>query len=132
MNAALAHRAQRRIVTLCHSGLDSAALSREAARAIRNIIPFDRACWHNVDPATATITTVHGESAPSPPLLPRLEYGDRDVNQYATLARGPSTVGILSQATRGDRTRSRRFREVLEPLGIADELTAAFVLDSTF
>jgi DNA-binding CsgD family transcriptional regulator len=132
MDARQARKVRGRIVTLCHSGRDSAALSREAEWLIRSVIPFDRACWHNVDPATAMITTVYGDSAPSTPLLPRLEYGDRDVNQYAALARRPVTVGILSQATRGDRTRSRRYREVLEPMGIGDELTAAFVLGSTF
>lgn len=132
MDKGQARRVRDRIVTLVHCGLDSGALSRQAERLIRSVIPFDRACWHNVDPATAMITTVYGESAPSTPLLPRLEYGERDVNQFATLARGPLTVGILSQATRGDRNRSRRFREVLEPMGIGDELTAAFVLDSMF
>jgi DNA-binding CsgD family transcriptional regulator len=106
------------------------AAAQETERLIRAVIPFDRACWHNVDPATAMITTVYGDSAPATPLLPRLEYGDQDVNQYAALARRSVTVGILSQATRGDRTRSRRFREVLEPMGIGDELTAAFVIDS--
>jgi DNA-binding CsgD family transcriptional regulator len=132
MDMAQARRVRSRILTLCHRRLDSAALSCQAERMIRSVIRFDRACWHNVDPATAMITTVYGESAPSSPLLPRLEYGEPDVNQFATLARRPLTVGILSQATRGNRNRSRRFREVLEPMGIGDELTAAFVLDSMF
>lgn len=89
MEMGQARRTRGRIVTLCHSGLDSAALSREAERLIRSVIPFDRACWHNVDPATAMITTVYGDSAPSTSLLPRLDYGDRDVNQYADLAGQP-------------------------------------------
>lgn len=132
MNAVQARKVRRKILTLCHSGLDSAVLSREAERLLRRAIPFERACWHNVDPATAMITSVYGDSAPANPLLPALEYGSRDVNQYAALARSRCTVGILSQATRGDRAQSRRYREVLEPMGIGDELTASFLIDSTF
>jgi DNA-binding CsgD family transcriptional regulator len=132
MDVDQARKVRRRIAALCHSGLDSASLSREAERLLRRVIPFDRACWHNVDPATAMITSVHGESAPADPLLPLLEYGSRDVNQYAGLARDPNSIGILSQATQGDCAQSRRYREVLEPMGIADELTASFLVDSTF
>jgi hypothetical protein len=132
MNAALARKVKRRILTLCHAGLDSASLSREVERGLAGAIPFDRACWHNVDPATSMITSVHGESAPTNPLLPILEYSDDDVNQYAALAQAPMPVGVLSQATRGEKRRSRRYREVLEPMGTGDELTASFVTGSMF
>jgi hypothetical protein len=37
------------------------ALGLEAERVLRSVIPFDRACWHNVDPATSMITSVIGE-----------------------------------------------------------------------
>lgn len=132
MDPEKARKVRRHIAMLCHSGLASADLSREAERVLRRVIPFDRACWHNVDPATAMITSVHGDSAPTNPLLPALEYGSEDVNHYAALARSPVNVGILSQATRGDRPQSRRYREVLDPMGIGDELTASFLIDSTF
>src|SRR5215831_21259487 len=132
MDAGLARKVRGRILTLCHSGLDTATLSHEVERQLRRAVPFDRACWHNTDPATAMITSVHGDSAPSNPLLPLLEYSDEDVNQYAALARSACTVGVLSEATQGDRKRSRRYREVLEPMDIGDELTASFVMASMF
>ena len=65
-------------------------------------------------------------------MLPVLEYSTSDVNQYALLALGKSTAAGLRQATNGQPDSSQRFREVLEPMGIQDELTAAFVVDSTF
>lgn len=132
MDAEHARRIRGRVLVLCHAGLDSATLSREAEKQLHSVIPFDRACWHNVDPATSMVTSVHGKTAPMSPLLPVLEYGDRDVNQYAALAQRAPTVGILSQATGGDPSRSRRYREVLEPMEIGDELTASFTVDATF
>jgi hypothetical protein len=73
MQAAKAYQARGEILALCHAGLGSAELSREAERVFRRVIPFDRARWHNVDPSTSMITTVFGETAPTDPLLPRLE-----------------------------------------------------------
>lgn len=125
-----ARRTKLDIIRVCHLGLDSKALALEAERLLRAAIPFDRACWHNVDPATSMLTSVIGESAPTDPLLPMLEYGTTDVNQYADLAKGRTTVAALRQATRNEPACSQRFREVLSPMGMEDELTAAFVVDS--
>lgn len=132
MDVERARRARREIGALCQSGLDSSALAARAERLLRTVIPFDRACWHNVDPATSMLTSVMGDSAPSNPLLPMLEYGTQDLNHYADLARAHVTAAGLRQVTRGMPDRSRRYREVLEPMHIADELTAAFVTGSAF
>jgi DNA-binding CsgD family transcriptional regulator len=129
------HRARKvkaAIVRLCHAGLDSAALALEAERLLRAVIPFDRACWHNVDPATAMLTSVIGESAPTDPMLPVLEYATTDVNHYADLACARTTAAALRQVTDDEPGRSQRYREVLSGMGIEDELTAAFVVDATF
>lgn len=132
MDVERARRVRREIGTLCQSGLDSSALVAGAERLLRSVIPFDRACWHNVDPATSMLTSVMGDSAPSNPLLPILEYGTQDLNHYADVARAHITAAGLREVTRGMPDSSRRYREVLEPMHIADELTAAFVTGSAF
>src|SRR4029077_14222545 len=57
-----------------------------------------------------------------------------DVNKFAVLAapgRGSSASGAritsLDRATRGDRAASHRYREIMAPLGLGDELRAALV-----
>jgi len=127
-----ARRVRHDIVRVCHSGLDSTSLGLEAERLLRSAIPFDFSCWHNVDPATSMLTSVIGEAPPDHPLLPVLEYGTSDINQYADLARGKTTVAALRQAMNDRAKSSQRFREILGPMGIEDELTASFVVDSTF
>ncbi len=132
MDVNRARQVRSKIVRLAQSGLDSSALAAKAEPLLREVIPFDRACWHNVDPATSMLTSVIGDSAPTSPLLPVLEYGTRDVNQYSDLARGPVTAAGLRAATLDMPRSSRRYREVLQPMHIEDELTASFVIDSTF
>lgn len=132
MDVERARRVRREIRALCQSGLDSSALAARAERLLRTVVPFDRACWHNVDPATSMLTSVMGDSAPSNPLLPILEYGTQDLNHYGDLARAHITAAGLREAARGMPDRSRRYREVLEPMHIADELTTAFVTGAAF
>jgi DNA-binding CsgD family transcriptional regulator len=129
MNLEHAHRVRRAIVRLCQAGLDSTALGLAAERLLRGVIPFDRACWHNVDPASGMLTSVIGEAPPTDPLLPLLEYGTVDVNQYVALAHATAQAAGLRWTTGDEPIRSRRYREILRPLGIDDELTAAFVID---
>lgn len=125
-----ARRVRREIAGLALSGLDSSALAARAEVLLLSVIPFDRACWHNVDPGTSMLTSIIGASAPTSPLLPVLEYGTHDVNQYADLARAKTLAGGLHAATGGAPRTSRRYREVLVPMQMEDELTAAFVVDS--
>jgi hypothetical protein len=55
------------------------------------------------------------------------EYIVADVNTFAALARRRTTVGVLSEATRGRPERSARYRDTLAPSGIPYEMRAAFV-----
>jgi DNA-binding CsgD family transcriptional regulator len=129
MDVGRARGVKRRLLSLCQSGFDSTALSLQAEALIRPVIPFDLACWHNVDPATAIVTSVMGEAPPESPLLPVLEYGTVDVNQYAALARSRTGAAGLRQATGDTPESSQRYRELLRPMEIEDELTASFVID---
>ena len=59
-------------------------------------------------------------------LLAANEYGQDDYIKFAELARRAVPVGRLSAATRGDLTRSSRYRDIFIPHGWRDELRAVF------
>jgi DNA-binding CsgD family transcriptional regulator len=64
------------------------------------------------------------------PAFARNEFAEDDVNKLAVLARQAVPVGILSRATDGHPERSRRYREILHPVGLEAELRAAYRADS--
>ena len=51
---------------------------------------------------------------------------DDDVNKLAEVAVAPEGVTTLLKATGGDPNRSLRYRELLKPYGLDQELIAAF------
>jgi len=55
------------------------------------------------------------------------EFLGDDVNQFRTLVRPERVVGTLDVETSGRRERSPRYREILEPLALGDELRVALV-----
>lgn len=63
------------------------------------------------------------------PRLARNEFGERDVNKFAQLARRRRPSASLLAATRQQPETSTRYREVLQPHGIRDELRTALVVD---
>jgi DNA-binding CsgD family transcriptional regulator len=132
MSGATASEVRREMGDLCHRGLDWVALSEQAAKLIRRVVPHERVCWHPTDPATLLVTGSYVEnlSGEGLPPLSWCEYAVEDVNKWAFLARSPLPVGILSRATRGHPEQSPRFRELLRPQGIGWELRGSFVADS--
>lgn len=126
-------QARKQISWLCDDGLDWVTLTREATRLLQRVVPFERVCWHPIDPSTLLLTGSVTENLPDGglPLLTWLEYASEDVNQWAALSRLRTPVGVLSEAAEGDRTRSRRYRELLRPMGLGWELRAALVSDSS-
>jgi hypothetical protein len=120
-------RAKREIVRLCHSGLNVDSWMDETMRTVRRHVPYDRSCWHTVDPATLLFTSMTQENLGEEPRLPSYEYEIADVIKCRHLARSPLPVGVLSEATRGHPEQSPRFRDLLAPRGIGDVLRASFV-----
>jgi DNA-binding CsgD family transcriptional regulator len=55
------------------------------------------------------------------------EYGHPDINKFHDLAQRDRPVARLSDATGGDPSRSRRYRELYAPRGFEHEMRAAFV-----
>jgi DNA-binding CsgD family transcriptional regulator len=115
-----------RLVT---SGLDVAAFQTEALRRLRSLITIDAAFFATVDPETLLFTGASSEEplVEAASLFLDNEFGRDDVNKFASLASGADPVSSLDVATRGDRADSARFREVMAPLGLGDELRVALL-----
>jgi DNA-binding CsgD family transcriptional regulator len=62
------------------------------------------------------------------PRFARYEYSVPDVNKFGYLARRRRPSGALGIATGGMPAQSARFRDLLAPLGIGDELRVSFVV----
>jgi DNA-binding CsgD family transcriptional regulator len=109
----------------------SAAVASFRARLlarIRRHVSVDAAFFATCDPETLLFTSAWADDvlAPSAPLFLDNEFGtDDDVNRFASLASSRRGVATLDEATRGDRTASARFCNVLRPLGLGDELRVA-------
>jgi DNA-binding CsgD family transcriptional regulator len=58
------------------------------------------------------------------------EFGQDDVNKFQSLATGPRHVVTLDSASPGGRAGSARYRDIMAPLGLGDELRAALVTPS--
>jgi DNA-binding CsgD family transcriptional regulator len=122
-------RAERDLIRVCHSGLDAAALREQLLRTLRKAMPIDAAFFATADPETLLFTSAEAEAplGEATAMFLANEYGGADHNHFAALARARSHVASLDGATRRDRFASERYREIMRPLGLGDELRAAFV-----
>lgn len=121
------------IIRLCHSALDSRTLRSELLQRLRPIISFDYAYFSTTDPATQLGTsTVLAEEPPSWCMSVFLEneFLQEDFNKFNDMVRHHQTVGILSEAAGYELHRSHRYREMLVPMMMEDELRAIFVTDA--
>jgi DNA-binding CsgD family transcriptional regulator len=120
-------RVRDKTLRLAGSGLDFAGFASEASSLIGGAIPFDRCCWHTVDPGTVLFTgSVNRDVGCSGSWLAEHEYVIEDVNKWWFLARSGRRAGATSIATHGDLSRSARHRSHA-PYGIGDELRVSFV-----
>ena len=121
-------RVVRDIARLGERGLDAHALRVEAMECLRRAIPVDGYCFSTADPSTLCMTSqaTDGVDRRLGPIVYRIEHAaEPDAAKNADLARARVPLRVLSQATRGEPSRSRRWREVLHPLGVDHELRAA-------
>lgn len=119
-------RTEQAIVRLCHDGLDSRTLRIEMLRQLRQLIPVDSFWFATADPATLLFTSSVVEEIPesATPSFVRNEFQEGDVNKWVDLARAPRPVNSLYIATASKPQVSARYREILAPLGMGDELRA--------
>lgn len=95
-------------------------------------MPFDRSCWHTVDPGTILFTGGLSQGVDcSGSWLAYHEYAVEDVNKWSFLARSGRRAGATSLATHGDLSRSARHRSH-ESFGIEDELRTSLVNAGTY
>jgi hypothetical protein len=102
-------------------------LLRAAMRVTLEAVPADGWAVLTLDPATLLATGgvhEHTLSARARRKFYELEYGEEDVNRFAALTRELTPVASLSEATKGERTQSLRYREVMAPAGYEHELRA--------
>jgi DNA-binding CsgD family transcriptional regulator len=117
------NRCRERLDALSLAGLDAEEARRAAIAELRRAVGFDQWCWPLTDPDSGLATGGIGEFEfwPSLPRLVALEeHGD--LTRKPRLIVGARASVSLSDATRGDLARSRRWRECLRPYGIGDEL----------
>ena len=132
MNGDLVRRTRDEIARLGQSGLDWVSFSTQATEALRRVVPFQRCCWHTVDPGTVLFTgSVNQNVGCSGSWLAEHEYVVEDVNKWWFLARSGRRAGATSLATYGDLSRSARHRSQAD-FGIGDELRGSFVIDDTY
>jgi DNA-binding CsgD family transcriptional regulator len=120
-------RAEGEFLRLCHSGLRVGELQMGALRSLRRLMPVDAAFFATADPGTLLFTGALSEEPLQAATLLFLdnEFGGHDVNTFLSLATSGSPVASLDGATRHDRQSSARYREIMRPLGLGDELRAA-------
>src|SRR6516162_8849235 len=117
------------LIGRCYAGLDAAALREEVLRRLRRMLPVDAAFFATVDPITLLFTSAVADEplGAATPLFLENEFGREDVNKFSALAESADPVASLDRATRGQRPASARYREIMGPRGLGDELRAALV-----
>ncbi len=120
---------ERDVVRLCHSALEPSALRERLLRTLRRAMSIDAAFFATADPETLLFTSAYADEPLGSATARFLanEYGGDDHNQFAALATAPTHVASLDDSTRRDRFASQRYSEIMRPLGLGDELRAAFV-----
>lgn len=113
---------------LAYADLDSVELRQSALRELAAAVPFDGAFFPTADPATLLYTSAVRVDMPDGITAPFLdnEFRRADVNKFRTLAASTSGAATLDEATAGDRSGSARYREIMAPAGLGDELRVVY------
>jgi DNA-binding CsgD family transcriptional regulator len=93
-----------------------------------DLLGVTSACWHQTDPSSGlpVSSSVAGEPPGSLEWSLEFEYARPDVSRFADLRARRLPVASISSETRGGMRTSARYREMIEPAGVADELRIAF------
>ena len=105
-------RALDKIVRLSVEPRGLVSFWRESSEVLASALSyFEEPCWYTVDPASLLVTSHYN---PQMPALPSewlaMEYYAEDVNQVADVARSPSGLSTLHEATNGDPSGSPRWQ----------------------
>ncbi len=107
--------------------VDATELRLELLRRLRSVVPFEAGFFATVDPATVLFTSVVSEEPCTSvsPLYLANEIAGSDVNHFVDFAAAADPVATLDRATAGDRASSARYRDIMAPLALGDELRIA-------
>ena len=121
------------IVKVCHLGLPLDELRTEVLTRLTRMLPADAVWWAVADPATLLFTNAYRAAIPADTAayFVENEFLHDDFNKWSDLARDREGVRSLAQATGGSLNRSERYREILQPLGLGDELRTVLRLQGT-
>jgi DNA-binding CsgD family transcriptional regulator len=125
-------RREADLVRRCYAGLPAGTFISEMIRSLHALLPLDAVFFATADPATLLFTSAVAEE----PLLAATdqfianEFGAVDVNKFQSLAVARRRVATLDAATSGNRSDSARYRDIMAPIGLGDELRAALVTSS--
>jgi hypothetical protein len=108
MASAVTERQIGELIRRCYIGLDADQLRDEVLRRLRAIMSIDAAFFATVDPATLLFTSAVADDplGTAIPMFLDNEFGQDDVNKFASLAEGSDQVGSLDHATIGERALS--------------------------
>lgn len=126
-------RARDRLLGIIKSEADMATVLHETLAALHSVTSFSWCAMMTVDPQTLLPTggVVEGFSPEACTPFWDNELLAPGFNKFNVLARSTDTVATLVDATDGDLDRAPIYTDLYAPLGVADELRAAFVLGST-
>ncbi len=129
---AVEERTSLEIIRLCHSTLDSQTLRVELLKRLQTVLPFDSTFFSTTDPSTQLFTSMVTDDTPTWAMLKFLEneFFQDDFNQFHTLLKNRQSIGVLSEQTQHQLQRSQRYRDILEPLALGDEMRAVFVMNA--
>lgn len=118
-------RAKRRLEAALEPVPDSTdAVVESFLTSISDLLDLHSSCWHESDPASGS--PVYGAVLCEPPgsfmESMQYEFRRRDVNTFADLTRDRGGVASIFLTTGERPARSLRFREMIEPTGVCDEL----------
>ncbi|MEP7021934.1 MAG: LuxR family transcriptional regulator [Pseudonocardiales bacterium] len=114
------------IIEVCHRGYPPEQLKIEVLARLRRVLAVDALWWATSDPATLLFTQAFREGIPDrtiPDFITN-EFHGHDHNQWTELAQNATGVRTLASATGEDLPGSARYRDLLQPLGLGDELRA--------
>jgi GAF domain-containing protein len=120
-------RVRADITRLSGAGLDPNARRTRVIERLRRAVPLDAVFFASCDPSTLLFTDVGADEVllPLTPQFLRNEFLSDDVNKFRSVATSPSPVATLDQATGGRRIDSARYREILQPVRLGEEMRVA-------
>ncbi|MGW5151714.1 helix-turn-helix transcriptional regulator [Rhodococcus koreensis] len=132
MGTDLLVRTRDRIARVSGQGADWVGFCAAVGDELKRVIPFERCCWHTVDPGTVLFTgSVNRNIECSGSWLAHHEYVVEDINKWAFLAHSGRIAGATSIETDGDLASSARHRSHAS-YGFDDELRVALVSDGIY